>query len=122
MARVFAGNQAGSRHAAINYSGLCACKIHIRTCRYCFCKMHYSGSGLYADNGMATGGFSTSLDFNYNEEEVPKQVVCLPIPTPAESLAVTAILLEYYSEKNGHLQKMTNKAFMPTGMVSAKYF
>ncbi len=87
-----------------------------------FVKCIIAAAGCHANNGMATGGFSTSLDFNYNEEEVPEQVVCLPIPTPAESLAVTAILLEYYSVKNGHLQKMTNKAFMPAGMVNAKYF
>ncbi len=87
-----------------------------------FVKCIIAAAACDVKNGIATGGFSTSLEFNYNEEEVPEQMVSLPLPTPAGSLAVTAILLEYYSAKNGQPQKIANKAFMPAGMVNAKYF
>ena len=87
-----------------------------------FVKCIIAAAGCHVENGTGTGGFSTSLDFNYNGEEIPEQIVSLPMPTPAGSLAVTAISLEYYSAKNGHRQKMANKAFMPAGVVSAMYF
>jgi hypothetical protein len=87
-----------------------------------FVKCIIAAAGCHAENGIATGGFSTSLDFNYNEEEVPKQIVSLPVPTPTGSLVVTAISLEYYSLKDGHPQKNAKKVVMPAGVVNAKYF
>ena len=73
------------------------------------------------ENGAESGGFSTSLNFNYNDEPVPEQILLLPTPTPSGSLIITAVSLEYYFNKNGHLQKSMNKAFMPAGIVKAMY-
>lgn len=73
-------------------------------------------------SGIATGSISTSILYDYNKAEVPEQIVALPVATPAGSLIVTAISLEYNSLKNGHLEKTKNKAFMPAGIVSAMYF
>jgi hypothetical protein len=72
-------------------------------------------------NGITTSGFCTSLHFDFNEEEVPEQVVSLPMPASAGSLVVTAISLEYNLLKNGYVQQTANKAFMPAGVVSAMY-
>ena len=72
-------------------------------------------------NGGEAGGFSTSLNFNYNGEPVPEQIISLPTPTPTGSLFVTGVSLEYFLNKNGHLQKSLNKAFMPAGIVKAMY-
>lgn len=80
-----------------------------------------STAGCNMDGGVATGGFSTSLYFNYDDTEVPEQTVLLPLATPAGSLVVTAISIEYNYMKNGCLQKTTNKAFMPAGIVNAMY-
>ena len=85
-------------------------------------KCHIAIAGCEIETGIATGGFSTSILFDYNEVEVPEQKVNLPVPTTSGSLVVTAIFLEYNSLKNGHLEKTKNKAFMPAGMVSAMYF
>ncbi|HEY8658961.1 MAG TPA: hypothetical protein VIL78_07975 [Hanamia sp.] len=79
-------------------------------------------AGCDVDNGISTGGFSTFILYEYNEEEVPERIVSLPVPTPSGSLIVTAISLEYNFIKNGHLQKTGNKAFMPASVVSAMYF
>ena len=72
-------------------------------------------------NAITAGGFSTSLEFDLNDKEVPEQLISLPLPTTAGNLVVTAISLEYFSFKNGLLQRTANKAFMPAGVVSAIY-
>jgi hypothetical protein len=84
-------------------------------------KCHIATGGYDLKQGGATGGFSTSLNFNYNDEPMPQQILLLPTPTPSGSLIVTAVFLEYYFNKNGHLQKSMNKAFMPAGIVKAMY-
>ena len=80
-----------------------------------------SAAGCNINNGAATGSCNTSLNFDYNDKEVPAQIVSLPLEMPAGSLVITAISLEYKYIKNGHLQKTANKAFMPAGIVSAMY-
>jgi hypothetical protein len=84
-------------------------------------KCHIATGGYDLKNGGETGGFATSLNFNYNDEPVPEQTISLPTPTPSGSLIVTAVFLEYYFNRNGHLQKSTNNAFMPAGVVKAMY-
>jgi hypothetical protein len=84
-------------------------------------KCHIATGGYGLKNGAATGGFSTSLNFNYNDQPVPEQIISLPTPTPSQTLIVTGVSLEYYFNKNGYLQKSVNKAFMPAGIVKAIY-
>jgi len=83
---------------------------------------HIIAVGCNMENGVATGGFNTFLDFEYNDMEVPEQTIPLPIPTLGGSLVATVIFLEYIYMKNGYPQKTTNKAFMPAGVVNAMYF
>lgn len=85
-------------------------------------KCNIAVAGCNVESKVATGGFSTSTLYDYNEAEVPAQTVSLPAPTPAGSLVATAISLEYNFVKNGHPEKTKNKAFMPSGVVSAMYF
>jgi hypothetical protein len=84
-------------------------------------KCHIATGGYDLKNGRGTGGFSTSLNFNYNDEPVAEQIISLPTPTPSQTLIVTGVFLEYYFNKNGHLLKSKNKAFMPAGMAKAMY-
>ena len=84
-------------------------------------KCNIATGGYHLKSGTGTGGFSTSLNFNYDDEPVPGQTILLPTPTPSGSLIVTGVFLEYYFNKNGHLQKSMNKAFMPAGMVKGMY-
>ncbi|MGN6531292.1 MAG: hypothetical protein ACTHK0_06035 [Ginsengibacter sp.] len=84
-------------------------------------KCHIATGGYDLKHGGATGGFSTSLKFIYNNEPVAEQIISLPTPTPSGSLIVTAVSLEYFFNKNSNLQKSMNKAFMPAGIVKAMY-
>ena len=85
-------------------------------------KCHIAVAACHVETRVATGGISTSILYDYDEAEVAERTVSLPAPTTAGSLVVTAISLEYNFIKNGHLEKTTNKAFMPSGVVSAMYF
>jgi len=84
-------------------------------------KCNIAVAGCNVETGIATGGISTSIVYEYNETEVAERIVPLPVNTTAGSLVVTAISLEYNFIKNGHLEKTKNKAFMPSGVVSAMY-
>lgn len=84
-------------------------------------KCHIATGGYDLKNGGDTGGSSTTLNFDYNNEPVPAQIISLPTPTPSQTLIVTAVSLEYYFNKNDQLQKSMNKAFMPAGIVKAMY-
>lgn len=85
-------------------------------------KCNIATGGYQLKNGGGTGGFSTTIHFNYTGEIIPAQTVSLPTPAPSGSLVVVGISLEYYFIKNGHLQKTKNKAFMPAGIVKAICF
>ena len=85
-------------------------------------KCNIAVGGCNVESGVATGGTSTSILYDYNEAIVPEQIVSLPVPTSAGSLIATAISFEYNFVKNGCLEKSRNKAFMPSGVVSAMYF
>ena len=84
-------------------------------------KCNIATAGYHLVHEAATGGFSTSLDFDYNDDPVAEQILSLPTPTSQGSLIATGVSLEYYFNKNGHLQKSTNKAFMPAGIVKGMY-
>jgi hypothetical protein len=84
-------------------------------------KCNIAATACNIDKGVTTGGYATSLHFDWNDKEVPEQVISLPVPARPGNLVVTAVSLEYFSIKNGVRQKTTNKAFMPAGVVSAMY-
>src|SRR5665213_890483 len=44
-------------------------------------KCHIAVAGCNLESGVATGGTSTSIFYDYNEAEVPGQTVMLPAPT-----------------------------------------
>ncbi len=85
-------------------------------------KCNIAVGGCNVESCVATGGICTTILYDYDEALVPEQLVSLPVTTSAGSLVVTAISLEYNFIKNGHLEKTKNKAFMPSGVVSAMYF
>jgi len=80
-----------------------------------------SAAGFDRKTGNPTGGFSTSLSFRYNGDEVAPQVIPMPIPMPQGSVIVTGISLQYQMMKDGHEAPVNKKAFMPAGIVSAMY-
>jgi len=80
-----------------------------------------AAGGFDRKTGNPSGGFSTSLRYQYNDVEVPEQVIRMPIPMPPGCVIVTAISFQYRMRKNGHESAVKKKAFMPAGIVSAMY-
>lgn len=80
-----------------------------------------SAGGFDRATGIATGGYSTSLHFDYNDIEIASQAVSLPIPLEPASVIVTGVYLQYNMIKNGQIVQINKKAFMPAGIVSAIY-
>ena len=85
-------------------------------------KCNIAATACNVENGITVSGFATSLQFDWNDKEVPEHVVSLPLSVSPGNLVVTAVYLEYFSVKNGLMQKIAKKAFMPAGVVSAMYF
>jgi hypothetical protein len=85
-------------------------------------KCNIAATACNVEKGAIAGGFSTSLHFDFNDKEVPEQIVSMPLATSPKNLVVTAVSLEYFSVKSGYPQKIVKKAFMPAGVVSAMYF
>jgi hypothetical protein len=80
-----------------------------------------AAGGFGRATGIATGGYATSLHFEYNDIEIPEQVVALPMPMLPGSVIVTGISLQYNTIKNGREVAINKQAFMPAGIVSAMY-
>jgi hypothetical protein len=80
-----------------------------------------AAGGFGRATGIATGGYATSLHFEYNDIEIPEQVVALPMPMLPGSVIVTGISLQYNTIKNGREVAINKQAFMPAGIVSAMF-
>jgi hypothetical protein len=78
-------------------------------------------AGCLLKSGWATGSQTHTLPIPYNDTEIPAQSLVFPIPTPVESLTVTAARLIYHEVKNGQPTSMENPAFMPAGVIQARY-
>jgi hypothetical protein len=80
-----------------------------------------AAGGFGRATGIATGGYSTSLHFEYNDTEIPAQTVPLPVPMPPGTVIVTGIYLQYNMIKNGQEVAINKQAFMPADLVSAMF-
>jgi hypothetical protein len=80
-----------------------------------------SAGGFDRATGITTGGYSTSLHFDYTDTEIAEQIVSLPMPMQPGSVLVTGISLQYNEIKNGGVVPINKKAFIPAGIVSAMY-
>jgi len=81
----------------------------------------FSVAGCLLKTGWATGSETRTLLIPYNNNELPVQSVALHVPTPAESLTVTAARLIYNEVKNSQIINMENPAFMPAAVINARY-
>jgi hypothetical protein len=80
-----------------------------------------SVAGCLLTTGWATGSETHTLPIPYNDTEIPAQSLAFHVPTTAESLTVTAARLIYHEVKNGRPMSMENPAFMPAGIINARY-
>jgi hypothetical protein len=70
------------------------------------------------DDGVAIGSWASSLEIKYDSIEVEAQTISFPLPTPADSIVITGMYLQFNVVKNNLVEKTTDTAFMPAGMVS----
>jgi hypothetical protein len=78
-------------------------------------------AGCLLKSGWATGSQTHTLLIPFNDTEIPAQLLEFHVPTPGGSLTVTAARLIYHEVKNGQPTHMENPAFMPVGVIQARY-
>ena len=77
--------------------------------------------GVCETEGYPIGSSSAELVFAYNGTTVPAQTISMKLPTPKGSLIVTGMSLGYSVSKDRCTRDNTNKAYMPSEIVSAIY-
>lgn len=80
-----------------------------------------SVAGCLLTTGWATGSQTHTLPIPYNDTEIPAQSLAFHVPTPVESLTVTAARLIYHEVKNGQVMNVENPAFMPASVIDTRY-
>ncbi len=78
-------------------------------------------AGCLLKTGMATGSETQRIQVSYNNNEIPAQEMKFNVPTSAGSLTVTAAWLQYYTMKNNGIVRAENAAFLPAGVINARY-
>jgi hypothetical protein len=78
-------------------------------------------AGCMLKTGMATRTGTQGIQLPYNSDEIPAQVLKFHVPIRKGSLTVTAAWLQYYIMKNNHITRVENPAFMPAGVINARF-
>ncbi|MGN6297432.1 MAG: hypothetical protein ACTHM7_11675 [Ginsengibacter sp.] len=72
-------------------------------------------------SGSIVGSGTRMLEISYNDVRVPAQVLEFEIAAPAGSLIVTAARLIYKKWQNNSWVAINKEAFMPAGVIDARY-
>jgi hypothetical protein len=78
-------------------------------------------SGCLLKTGESTGSETHTIDIPYNNTTVAAQVLEFNVNTPAKSLVVTAARLIYKRFEYNILVQMNKDAFVPAGVIDARY-
>jgi hypothetical protein len=78
-------------------------------------------SGCLLKTGEPLGSGSHHVDISYNDTPVPAQVLSFDVATPAGSLTLTAARLIYKKWQNNSWVEINKEAFVPAGVISARY-
>ena len=81
------------------------------------CKILLTGCSL-AD-GASTGSCTAAIKIDYTETNIAEQVIDLPVATPAGSLVILCMALEYRLFGRGVETINSNPAYQPCGVVDA---
>jgi hypothetical protein len=81
-----------------------------------------SVAGCLLKNGEATGSETHTMLIPYNDITIPAQSFEFHVPMPAGSLTVTAGRLIYNVVGNNGLSCTKNPAFVPAGVIDARYW
>ena len=78
-------------------------------------------SACMLKTGITAGGGVQRIQVPYNENAITAQALQFKIPLPAGCMAITAAWLQYFVLKNNRISRSENPAFMPAGILNAKY-
>jgi hypothetical protein len=78
-------------------------------------------AGCMLKTGMPTGSGVQRIEAPYNGNAIAAQALQFNIPVPAGSFTITAAWLQYYVIKNNSICRAENLAFMPAGVINARY-
>ena len=78
-------------------------------------------SGCMLKTGIPVGSGVQRIQVPYNENAIAAQSLQFKIPLPAGSLVITAAWLQYFVLKNNRISRSENPAFMPAGVINARY-
>ncbi len=83
------------------------------------CKV--SMASVDVESGKLLGATYQEIGYDLDEEPVSAQTLSVNLPTPKGSLLVTGMKLDYIKSNNDNPQPNTNKAYMPSEIMSAIY-
>ena len=80
-----------------------------------------SVAGCLLKTGEALGKETYTMEIPYNDTLIPAQVLEFHVAAPAGSLTVTAARLIYKKFQYNVCEDINNKAFLPAGIIDARY-
>lgn len=78
-------------------------------------------AGCLLKTGEPLGSETHKIEIPYNDTLIPAQVLKFHVPTPPDSLTVTAARLVYKKFENNAWVNINKEAFMPAGVIDAVY-
>jgi hypothetical protein len=78
-------------------------------------------SACMLKTGIPVGGGVQRIQVPYNEKAITGQALQFRMPLPAGSLIITAAWLQYFVVKTNRISRSENPAYMPAGILNAKY-
>ncbi|MDQ6609484.1 MAG: hypothetical protein M3Y85_06665, partial [Bacteroidota bacterium] len=78
-------------------------------------------AGCTLATGAPTASETQHLKIPYNKNKVAAQALQFNIPTTSGCLIVTAAWLQYYVLKNSLVSRTEKAAFIPAGVINARY-
>jgi hypothetical protein len=78
-------------------------------------------SGCMLKTGTPIGSGVQRIQVPYNENAITAQTLHFKIPIPVGSLVITAAWLQYFVLKNNRISRSENPAYMPAGVINARY-
>ncbi|HEY5406440.1 MAG TPA: hypothetical protein VIJ92_05105 [Ginsengibacter sp.] len=78
-------------------------------------------AGCMLKTGIPVGGGVQRIQVPYNENEITAQKLQFKIPLPAGCVVITGAWLQYFVLKNNRISRSENAAFMPAGVLNARY-
>ena len=80
-----------------------------------------SVAGCLLKTGESFGNETHTKEIPYDDTPMPAQVLEFPMATPPGCLTVTAARLIYKKFQYNAWEDMNNKAFLPAGVIDARY-